>query len=136
MDIDMDMIDFVVNCVPKTRLCQHNSLQNFKTRIRFAAKQTYPKLPLDGPLSLELYYIMPRPKRLVWKNRLMPRQWHYVKPRLDDLEEAVIDALTGLIWRDSAQICRKLAAKQVASGAEQPYVRVIVNQIEEIKIAT
>jgi hypothetical protein len=51
--------------------------------------------PADGPLTVRITFIMPRPKNKVWKQKPMPRYCHIKKPDLDNLVKAVLDALNG-----------------------------------------
>jgi Holliday junction resolvase RusA-like endonuclease len=50
--------------------------------------------------------------------------WVAVRPDLDKLERALLDALTGVVWRDDAQVVAMNAAKVYTVGV--PHVRVIV----------
>ena len=42
--------------------------------------------------------------------------------------KSLADALTGILWRDDAQICVKRLAKYVAAGDEPPHVEVRVRE--------
>jgi Holliday junction resolvase RusA-like endonuclease len=99
----------------------------FKTAIARAAEAAYKGPPLDGPLDLQLVFLLPRPKSMVWKTRPMPRAWHQAKPDLDNLVKAVKDALKGLTWRDDSQIGRVVAVKWYASIDEPPGVEVEID---------
>lgn len=102
----------------------------FKASVRHEARAAYDGPPLQGPLSVELVFVMPRPSSLFWKTRPMPRQWHTVKPDADNLIKSVLDALKGLCWRDDAQVARMVIAKQIANGEEQPSVSVSIEALE------
>lgn len=84
--------------------------------------------PLDGPLSVELLFVFPRPKNRIWKTKPMPREPHDKKPDLDNLAKSVLDALNQIAWRDDSQIVRLTATKQTASGDEQPHVVVRIGE--------
>lgn len=103
----------------------------FKASIRMAARSTYAGPPLDGPVAMTILFVMPRPGRMVWKKRPMPRAHHTAKPDLDNLEKAVKDALTKLLYRDDAQVCRVEKSKVYAAGGETPGVVVTVESIGE-----
>lgn len=73
--------------------------------IRCEALRSRPTAPLEGPLYVKLVFYLPRP-------RTAKRAWPSVKPDLDNLEKAVLDALNRLIWRDDAQIVSKVSTKR------------------------
>ena len=107
----------------------------FKASARLAFSQVYCLEPLDGPVTLSCVFVMPRPKRLIWKRREMPREPHTGKPDLDNLIKSLKDALKGLAWRDDSQVCSYAEpfGKVIASGNEQPHVEVEIRteQTEE-----
>lgn len=74
---------------------------------------------LEGPLSLHLRFVVPRPKGhhgskgLNAKGRSTPRP--FTRPDLLKLARAVEDALTGIVYRDDAQIVDEVLAKAYGS---------------------
>lgn len=103
----------------------------FKATCQLIARNEYQGPPLDGPISLTIVFILPRPKVKIWKKQPMPRERHNKRPDLDNLVKSVVDALSGLLWRDDAQIYHVDASKFVASGEEQPHVGISVWQLWE-----
>lgn len=88
---------------------------------------------IEGPVCVDLAFYFERPKsHLNGSGSLRKGQStsHIVKPDLDKLVRAILDAGTdGLVWHDDAQVVRLTASKQYvqASGAEAlPGVRVKV----------
>ena len=73
----------------------------------------------EGPVRLSLRFVFPRPQRLVWKKRPMPAEWMTSKPDVDNLAKSVLDAVTGVLFKDDAQLCALTVEKLVAAG-EQP----------------
>ena len=69
------------------------------------AARTSPAL-LDGPIKLKLTFILARPKGHHGARGLKPSAPKYPTTRPDVLKlaRAVEDALTGIVWRDDAQI--------------------------------
>lgn len=139
------MIEFTVPAVPVAQPRQRHAMigghirnytpskhpvQDFKTIIKLMARQAYTGRPLEGPLALTVVFVMPRPGRLMWKKRPMPRVEHCSKPDLDNLVKAVKDALNQLLWKDDGQIAKATLAKVYASGDEQPHVDIKVQPIE------
>ncbi len=106
-------------------------VQQFKSDVR-AAAQAAIDAPLDGPVELRVIFMLPRPKRLVWKRRAMLRIWHTSRPDLDNLVKAVKDALTGIAWRDDCQVVGLSASKCYASGTEHPGVELSVGEIGDV----
>lgn len=103
----------------------------FKACVMHAAKEVYDGPPLEGPLRVDCLWLLPRPKRLIWQTRAMPRAYHFVKPDRDNLDKSVLDALTGLLWRDDCQVCDGRLTKMYAAGDEQPHVEIRVFCLDE-----
>lgn len=143
------MIDFVVPCVPVAQPRQrHRVIQKgdrtfaqnytptkapvnaFKAAVQVAAQAEHQGAPLDGPLSLDLQFILPRPKCMTRKRGENAREWRAKKPDFDNLAKSVCDALGGILWRDDAQLVWVTISKFTAAASEQPRVRVIVEEAE------
>lgn len=84
--------------------------------------------PLDGPVSVKLTFLMPRPKAMPKKANLTMIQ----KPDSDKLARAVLDALTGVCFDDDSQVTRLLVVKRRAGTAEESGVMIHVEPGEEI----
>lgn len=106
-------------------------VQAFKATARLAASQAYTGAPLEGPICVVATFVFPRPGRLCWKKRPMPRCWHASRPDTENVLKALQDSLTGLIWKDDAQIAEVRCKKVYASGDEQPHVSVEVSKATE-----
>jgi Holliday junction resolvase RusA-like endonuclease len=102
----------------------------FKAAVQAALSASGHAEPLSGPLSLDVLFVMPRPLAKIWKTRPMPRYRHAKKPDLDNLLKSLKDALTGLAWRDDAQVDMIHAIKCTAAGDELPHVRVVIEEVE------
>ena len=101
----------------------------FKAQVRMALSQVYHGAPLTGAITLNLMAIFPRPKRLCWKTKPMPRELHTQKPDASNIAKGVEDALNGLAFVDDSQICNLWVTKWFASGAEQAHVVVVIEEI-------
>jgi len=83
---------------------------HWKQSVRNAALEVWPTFePWQGPLRVDLTFYFPRPKAHFRSNGAKkdaaPR-WHTSKPDRDNLDKAVLDALTNLaIWADDKQVC-------------------------------
>lgn len=102
----------------------------FKASVRVAAKSAYSGAPLQGPLSVELYFILPRPKSATKKRGDNPRYWHTGRGDCDNFAKGFLDALNGLTISDDAAVCRLYVSKKVAAASEQPHVEAVIEQLE------
>ncbi|UQE73853.1 RusA family crossover junction endodeoxyribonuclease [Gordonia sp. PP30] len=81
--------------------------------------------PLAGAISLDVEFVMPRPKST--PKRRTP---HAIKrPDLDKLLRALLDAGTKTAWCDDSQIVHITSAKRLAELDEQPGARIIITEI-------
>jgi Holliday junction resolvase RusA-like endonuclease len=102
----------------------------FKASVRLAAASAFSGPPMAGPLRVDCTFVLPRTNAQRWKTRPMPRLPHTKKPDRDNLDKAVLDALTGLLWADDCQICSGEVTKWIAAGDEQPHVLVRVSEVQ------
>ena len=68
---------------------------------------------LTGPISLNLKFCLPIPKSTSKKRRLT-LNWQIKKPDIDKLARAVLDSLTGVIYKDDSQVAKLTAEKVYA----------------------
>lgn len=135
------MIEFVVDAAPvaqprqrvgvvagraRAYLPQSDPVWLYKELVALAARDAYTGPLLEGPLRVDTLFVLERPRGKVWKRKAMPRLPHASRPDLDNLVKAVLDALSGVLWRDDAQVCCGEGAKVVAAGGEWPHVVVSV----------
>ena len=76
---------------------------------------------LEGPVLVVLHFLLPRGKTV---RRKIPS----VKPDLDKLVRAVMDALEGYCYKNDSQVVGVLASKQYAID-EDPGVHVTLNKV-------
>lgn len=69
----------------------------FERTIQMLARFQFKRDALQGPLAVEIEFHFAKPKSV-------KREYHTVKPDLDNLQKAVLDSLNGIVWRDDAQI--------------------------------
>lgn len=69
---------------------------------------------LEGALHVEFVFLLARPKGHIGKRGLRPSAPMYPTTRPDclKLSRAAEDALTGIVWRDDAQIVEERIVKQ------------------------
>ena len=58
--------------------------------------------PLDCPVSVGILALFPRPQRMLWKRKPMPREPYCQAPDVDNVCKAVLDALekSGVVRND------------------------------------
>lgn len=93
--------------------------RDWKTLVALEAGRAYSGPLLDGALRLTLVFHRPRPKGHFGKRGLLASAAAYptTKPDVLKLARAVEDALTGVIWRDDAQICQEILEKRYGESA-------------------
>lgn len=106
----------------------------WKAVVSDAAAEAMAGMPLlDGPLMLGLEFYFPRPKghygtgRNAGTVRASAPPIPTVKPDLLKLARAVEDALTGIVYRDDAQIAREILDKFYGEPAR---VEIRVRQLD------
>ena len=90
--------------------------------VRESAKAHAPAIVWDGPVKVTLGFIMQAPQSLP-KTR---PSFATKKPDADKLERNVLDALTGVIFRDDAQVVECNKTKQYGDA---PGVLVTIDQV-------
>lgn len=109
--------------------------EDWKSYIRVSANEQLPDgwKVMDCPLAIKATFFFSPPKSWA-KYRLRELQcgvrfFKTTKPDLtDNLMKGLIDALTGIIWRDDAIICVVQSSKEYA---ESPRIELSVNAINE-----
>ena len=114
----------------RARVYDPGTAENWKSQIALAAKPLVPDQPLDVPIKLKVDFYMPRPKAHFGKSGLKygsPVR-HTKKPDLDNLEKAVMDALTEVgIWRDDSLVCVKSTRKHY-TDTQTPGANIIIEE--------
>ncbi len=78
--------------------------------IRWQVKPFAPQTPLQGPISLSLFFFLPIPKSAskARRDQMMRRIiLPVVKPDEDNLAYIVTNALKKLVYEDDSQVCEK-----------------------------
>lgn len=91
----------------------------WQTLVWMEAKLRAPEAPLDGPLSLDLVFHMPKPK-----SAKRNKYWCDKRPDLDNLVKAIKDVLKGLLYRDDSQIV-SLKADKAYSPSPGVYIEIL-----------
>lgn len=110
-------------------------LPSWRHDVRQAAVAAFAE-PLHGPVDVEIVAIFDRPKGHHGTGRnadtlrkTAPRD-HIIKPDVDKLCRAILDALTDIAWHDDAQVIDLRILKRYAingeNGRETPGARISV----------
>jgi len=82
-----------------------NKLKKWMRSVEDRALHTFKK-PIEGAIRVDCCFQFKRPKSV--KNRPIP----HVRPDLDKLLRAINDALTGVAFKDDAQVTKIVATKR------------------------
>jgi crossover junction endodeoxyribonuclease RusA len=107
------------------------ALRSWRWLVASAVKDAFDR-PLEGPVALTLRFYLPVPAGRQMKT---PRQRaHWALPwrglDLDKLERAILDALTGVAFRNDAQVCDVIKQKRFAEGSTG--TEIIIEQLEVV----
>jgi len=78
----------------KAYVAENPAEKAWERSVGWMARAEWKGDPLEGPVSLELHFYLPRRGKLTAAK----------KPDLDKLARAVLDALSGIVYRDDAQV--------------------------------
>lgn len=99
------------------------ALKPWREAVAARARESNRTAALRGPVSVDLRFVMYRPKGT--PKRSTPPA--VKKPDVDKLVRAVFDALTAAgVWGDDAQVTRLFTTKRIAEPNEVPGVHVLV----------
>lgn len=99
----------------------------WRERVALAAHAHGVELIEDGPVLVRLDFVMPRP-RSAPKTRTAAAT---KRPDVDKLARAILDALTGIAWRDDSQVIELSATKAIALPGEPSGVQILIRRPEE-----
>ncbi len=118
---------------PHAYLPKEHPIHVFKAMVALRAREAMTAkgwLPLQGPVSLRLVFVLPRPVWLVWKTKPMPRRLASCKPDLSNFIKGVEDSCLGILYVDDSQVVCLNALKYHAAGDEKPHVEITLQQQE------
>lgn len=95
------------------------AVKPWRIEVMWAARAAC-RTPLDGPVAVDLAFVMPRPKSA--PKRSTPPA--IKRPDVDKLARAILDAVTGVVVADDSQIVRLVATKRIAEIGETPGVHI------------
>jgi Holliday junction resolvase RusA-like endonuclease len=137
----MKQIKFTVKGSPKA-LKRHRHLRNGHTYdpskadkrdFLQLAKNSAPKSPLYGPISMQVEFYIERPKAHFRSGKycnLLKDQapvWHITRADLDNYIKLVLDSLNGVFYKDDSQVCQINAIKIYS---KKPRTMVLIRSAE------
>lgn len=86
---------------------------------------------LEGPVAVRATFLLPRPAGHSGRRGLLPSAPAFPvrKPDGDKLGRALLDALTGVVFLDDAQVVDLIVRKRYADPNLQPGVTVVVSEL-------
>ena len=109
----------------------NRNLKAWQSLVADAASRAITERPdwqiLDGAVRLTLAFFLPRPKSLAKKVTA-----HIKAPDCSKLIRSTEDAMSGIVFRDDAQVVEIVAGKYYAGATDSPHVRVRVEPTSAI----
>lgn len=102
----------------------------YESLVAMSAREALGDLLLEGPVSVDLLIVLPRPKRLMRKRDPDGFMWAPVRPDADNVRKAVLDGMSAH-WRDDKQVCAGGTRKVYAERTGQPRVEVTIRELGE-----
>lgn len=86
---------------------------------------------ITRPIFLKIAFYLPRPKSMNRKADFDGCIYHHKRPDIDNLEKAVMDAITDMqLWADDSQVCRKVSEKFYCAKGEEPGADILIREIK------
>ena len=120
----------LVNGRPIIKVRDPEKSRDWKGAASWAMKEVYRGAPLAGPLSVTIEAVFTCPRSQWRKREPLKRRPHTKRGDIDNLAKAVLDAATGVLWLDDAQVWQLSARKVIGHQGEAPYVAVTVAERE------
>lgn len=113
---------------PKTK---GGTVREWRDVITTVLSRHRPPTPWDGPVSLELIFYFSRTQKLLGPSAHPGVLHHAVKPDIDNVEKAVMDAMTDCeIWTDDGRISDKITRKRYVAKGYGPGLRIIAELLD------
>lgn len=95
--------------------------KGWQRAISAAVRPLAPKQPWDGPVRLDVTFFLRRPKTV-------KRELPHVRSDLDKMLRVVMDALTGIIYRDDGQV----VSGEIGKRYGEPGVEIIASRLDGV----
>lgn len=107
----------------------------WRKAVTEAAISQYEGEPLEGPLWVEVYLYMPRPLGHygTGKNAGVLKAnapvYHLKAPDATKLWRSTEDSLTGVVWKDDAQVADQKVRKAYVGPLQKPGAKILIGRI-------
>lgn len=127
---------FVNKYTGKVAMVESSSerVKSWRSDVRDAALKVAPDIAPRGPVAVRLWFRVARPRGHYGTGRnaesVKPSAPYHpaVKPDLDKIVRATLDALTGVLFADDCQVVDLTTAKRYADG-ERTGARIVVENL-------
>lgn len=102
--------------------------KDYKADMKWQIIEQHP-IVMQGPVSLIVDFMMPRPKAHYNKKGVKDSApyYHTSKPDLDNMVKALKDCAKGVLWKDDSQVCVTMATKKYA---EVPGIKFYIQDMQ------
>ena len=112
---------------PRSYVKADHPVHAYRKAIELAARIAFRGVQKHfGAVRVRIEFVASRPKGLTFKSKPIGRQPDIRKPDIDNLCKAVLDALTGVAWKDDSWVVELTATKQMAATGEKPFTRIVL----------
>lgn len=95
------------------------------------ARVQRPPKPLEGPLRVDVCFVLGRPKSVKGKERAFAP----VRPDRDNMLKPLMDALTTAgFWKDDGQVCAGETSKFYSAQGEGPRIEISISKLTIPKV--
>lgn len=114
----------------RPRIYNPNTTKDYKQQILNLFVQVPGRIPEGVPVRVIIEYFFSRPKSLQRKKDSDGTVLHTKKPDLDNLNKAVLDAISAAgFWHDDRQVVDLRSRKFYTAKGDSPMVRITVEEI-------
>lgn len=107
----------------------------FKEKAKQVAKANYHgDLIGKTPVQVDICFLFDRQSAKIWKTKEMPEYWHTERPDRDNLEKAILDIFTGIVFKDDGIVCLGEVTKIRAPAGLDSCTVIRISDAPECKI--
>ncbi len=106
-------------------------LRPWRDAVGWIARARNTQAMQDGPFAVHCRFVMPRPQAMA---KTKPTPPHTKKPDVDKIARAILDAITGVWFKDDSQVTCLVATKRYAEFGEKPGVHITVCRPEAMEV--
>lgn len=112
---------------PRAGVYDPGSSDEWKRCVRECAEPHRPDRPFDGPVAVDIYWFLKRPKRLMRQRDPAGPIAHSGHPDRDNLDKSTLDALDDAGWfSDDSRVCAGHIVKCYAPMGRGPGAVIVI----------